>query len=170
MYKVKIPLHGGIFILIRNNSETYLLEQFELLARSVRFYGFMSIKYLYVAKLFVGYAEDSNIAKFGQERLYTLNVYCGILHAGAMADIDRKLEHGESVTAQILTKKRVSLFVFLGVGGQVEKYKYPHNSVFAKSVHGIDIYNSETYFGNVYQAVRHASIKVLDMRCGATLR
>lgn len=141
-----------------------------MLARCVRFYRFVTVEYLYVAKLFVGYAEYSNIAKFGKERFNPLYVYLGVFHACTMADIDRKLEHGESVTAQILTKKRVSLFVFLGVGGQVEKYKYPHNSVFAKSVHGIDIYNSETYFDNVYQAVRHASIKVLDMRCGAILR
>ena len=68
----------------------------------------MPIKYLYIAKLLVGYAEDAHIAKFRKERLYTLYVNCGILHAGAMAYIDRKLKHGEPVAAQVLTKKRIS--------------------------------------------------------------
>lgn len=100
----------------------------------------MPVENLNITKLLVGYAENAHIAKFGQKRLYAFNVYRGILHAGAMTHIDRKLKHGEPVAAQVLTKKRIGFFVFLGVGRKVEKYKYPHNPVFAESVHSIDYY------------------------------
>jgi hypothetical protein len=47
-----------------------------------------------------------------------------------MAQIYRKLEHGEAVSHKIFAKLGRLLAVFLGLGRQVEKNKYPHNSIF----------------------------------------
>ena len=62
-------------------------EKFQLLAGRIRLQRFVSVEYLYVGKLFVCYAKYAYVAVFRQKRFYTLYVYFGIFHAGAMADV-----------------------------------------------------------------------------------
>ena len=78
------------------------------------------------------------MAIFRKKRFYTLYMHLSVFHAGAMADINRKLEHCETVTLQILAEKSISLFVPLCFGREVKENKYPHNPVFAETV-GHDI-------------------------------
>ncbi len=61
-------------------------------------------------------------------------MYLGILTTGAVAHINGKLKHGESVAHEFFAEVGVCLSLFLGIGRQVEKNKYPHDTVFAETV------------------------------------
>ena len=67
-----------------------------------------------------------------QKRTYAFHVDIGILHAGAMAQIDGKLKHSEAVLLQLLAEGGIRFPLLLGLGGKVEEHKNPHDAVFAK--------------------------------------
>lgn len=64
---MKIQLYGWIFIYDNTISNIEFSEKFELLSWRVWFYRFVAVEYLYVAKLLVGYAENTYVAVFRQE-------------------------------------------------------------------------------------------------------
>ena len=113
-------------------------KQLQLLARCVNRFRLAVTENLHVAKLFVGDTQNADVAKLGHERLHPLDMHFGVLIAWAMSQINRKLEHGESIGQDALTKSGVCLALLFRLRRQVEKHKHPHNSIFAKSIH----YNS----------------------------
>jgi hypothetical protein len=92
-------------------------------------------KNLHLAKLFVGDADNADISRRRQRCFNTADMHLGILSRGAMAQIYRKLKHGKAVSHKILAKLSRMLAVFLDLGRQVKKHKYPHNSIFRKTFH-----------------------------------
>ena len=98
--------------------------------------AFGSIKKLHGGKLFVGDGENPYFSVRGQQVFHTAHVYFGIFAAGTVAHVDGELEHGETVAQEVLAEVGCRFPFALGFGGKVEKYKYPHNSVFAEAVHG----------------------------------
>ncbi len=105
-----------------------------MLTRSIRLYRFLAIKQLYGAELLVGDTKYTYMSVLGKERLNTLDMHLGILHAGTMTDINRELEHRETVALQVLAEQGIGLLVPLCLGRKVEENKYPHNPVFAETV------------------------------------
>lgn len=71
-----------------------------------------------VSKLFVSYGQDGDFASRGKQGPDTLKVNRKALSRRAMADIDRKLHHGESVFLQVLTKERSAFLSFFVVTGK----------------------------------------------------
>lgn len=67
----------------------HFLKQFKLLA-FLRPFGvsLFAVENLYVAKLLVGDADYSHMAKLGEERFYALNVNLGIMCACAVTYVD----------------------------------------------------------------------------------
>ena len=114
-------------------------KQLQLLARRVHCLRLAVAENLHFSKLFVGDAQNTDVAKLGHERLYPLDMYLGILIAWAMSQINRKLEHREAVCHDALAEIGVGLTLFLRLRRQIEKHKHPHNPVFTESVHHISI-------------------------------
>ena len=114
-------------------------KQLQLLARRVHCFRLAVAENLHFSKLFVGDAQNTDVAKLGHERLYPLDMYLGILIAWAMSQINRKLEHCEAVSHNALAEIGVGLTLFLRLRRQIEKHKHPHNPVFTESVHHISI-------------------------------
>ena len=109
-------------------------KEFELLSGRRRRYRFMGIKYFHHAELFVGNAQNSDFAQRRKKTFDPFYMYIGIFATGAVAYIYRKLEHRKAVLHQPLPKVGVGFPFLFGVGRQVEKHKYPHDTVFAESV------------------------------------
>ena len=114
-------------------------KQLQLLARGVHCLRLAVAENLHFSKLFVGDAQNTDVAKLGHERLYPLDMYLGILIAWAMSQINRKLEHREAVRHNALAEIGVGLTLFLRLRRQIEKHKHPHNPVFTESVPHISI-------------------------------
>lgn len=112
-------------------------EEFQLLSWRIGFHLFLTDVEFNIRKLFVGDAETSHLPVSRQECLHPFEVYIGILATGAMPDVDRELEHGESVANQILAEVGSRFAFSFGIGRQVEKHKQPHDAVFAEAVHHI---------------------------------
>lgn len=87
---------AGFFVCVGHFSNS-VLEEFELLSWCVRLNLFLAHEEFYLGELLVGDGETSYLAKLRQRRLYTLQVYIGVLAAGAVAHVDGELEHSESV-------------------------------------------------------------------------
>lgn len=58
-----------------------------------------------------------------------------VFAACAVTHVYGKLEHGEAILLQVLAEEGVCLLVLLCFRWKVEQYEYPHDAVFAKSVH-----------------------------------
>ena len=114
-------------------------KQLQLLAWRVDRFRLAIAENLHVAKLLVGDAQNTDVAKLGHERLYPLDMHFGILIAWAMSQINRKLEHREAVGHDALAEVGVGLALLLRLRRQIEKHKHPHNPVFTESVHHISI-------------------------------
>lgn len=127
---------GGNEVLLLNNNKKS--EQLELLPWSVWLNWLLAVKQLDGTKLLVRYAKHADIAILRKKRFYALYMHLGIFYAGAMADVNRELEHRETVTLQILAEKSISLLVPLCFCREVKENKYPHNPVFAETI-GHDI-------------------------------
>ena len=113
-------------------------KQLQLLARCVHRLRLAVTENLHVAKLFVGNAQDPDVAKLGHERLYPLDMHFCVLITRTVPQINGKLEHGESVSHDALAKSGVCLTLFLRLRRQIEKHQHPHNPVFTETIH----YNS----------------------------
>ena len=114
-------------------------KQLQLLARRVHCLRLAVAENLHFSKLFVGDAQNTDVAKLGHERLHTLDMHFGVLIARTMSQINRKLEHREAVSHDALAEIGVGLTLFLRLRRQIEKHKHPHNPVFTESVHHISI-------------------------------
>ena len=123
---------GGNEVLLLNNNKKS--EQLELLPRGVWLNRLLAVKQLDGAKLLVGYAKHADMAILRKKRFYALYMYLGVFHACAVADVNRELEHRETVALQVLAEKSIGLLVPLCFGREVEENKYPHNPVFAETV------------------------------------
>jgi hypothetical protein len=60
-------------------------------------------------------------------------VYFGIFPAGTMPCINAVLQHGKPILLQVFPKRSIGFALLLGFGGQVKKYKHPHDAVFIQS-------------------------------------
>ena len=110
-------------------------KQLQLLARRVHRLRLAVTENLHFAKLLVGNTQNADVAKLGHERLHPLDMYLGVFIAWTMPQINRKLKHRETVGHDALAKSGVCLALFLRLRRQIKKHQYPHDSVFAKSVH-----------------------------------
>ena len=113
-------------------------KQLQLLAWRVDRLGLAVAENLHLAKLFVGDAYDTNVAKLGHERLHPLDVYLRVFPARTMPQINGKLEHREAVGHDALAEIGVGLPLLFRLRRQIKKHKHPHNAIFAETVH----YNS----------------------------
>ena len=84
-------------------------KQLQLLARRVHCLRLAVAENLHFSKLFVGDAQNTDVAKLGHERLYPLDMHFGVLIAWAMSQINRKLEHCEAVSHDALAEFGVGL-------------------------------------------------------------
>jgi hypothetical protein len=101
-----------------------------LLGSARRFGFFLPVKYFHHAELLVGDGENSNMTFFGQNPFYSFDVDIGVFAAWAMAEIDGKLEHVETISHDLLAEPG-SYFSFLfSYNGQIEKDQYPQDPVF----------------------------------------
>ena len=77
-------------VLNANGGEKCLLalEQFQLLHYWICGFLLLSEENFHAAELLVGDTQDSDLAKLGQMQFYALDVYVGILAAGAVPDVD----------------------------------------------------------------------------------
>lgn len=82
------------------------------------------------SKLLVRNLHDDDLTFLWKHILDTANMYSSILHTGAMAYVDRVLEHDESILEQLASKARGRLTLSSGVGREIEEDKHPHNTVF----------------------------------------
>ncbi len=107
----EIPLHwSGISFFY----QCWMLEQFQLLPWVVRLMRFGAVKQLNVAKLLIGYTQNTYLTIIGNSVFNSLDMHFCILHTSAMPKIDGKLKHGEPIAQQKVTKIYVSFLVFLG--------------------------------------------------------
>jgi len=111
------------------------LKQLQLLIRRIDFGLFLPLKEFHHPELLIGNREDTDIPMLGQSSLHPFYMNIRILSAGTMAQIDGKLEHGESVFHHLLAKVGIDFPVFLRIGRQIKKYHHPHDSVFIKTIH-----------------------------------
>lgn len=111
----------------------------------LRLFGFGALEQFDGTKLFVGNAHDADIAILGQKTLDSSDVGIGILNTGTMAHIDGELKHSEAIAHKTLAKQRIVLAVFLGFGWQVEENHYPHNAIFAESLHVIGLQDKQCF-------------------------
>ena len=110
-------------------------KEFQLLAGSLYAVRLFPVKQFYLAKLFVRNAHDSHLSIIREERFNSFYMYRCILAAGAMADINGKLEHRESIALQILPKIGIGFLVFLRFRRQIKKNQHPHDPVFTETIH-----------------------------------
>lgn len=115
----------------------FLLKKFKLLPWRIWLERFFAIKKVNISELFIGDTHYSYFSILGKKRLYSLDMYFGILHTCTMANINRKLKHCEAVATKSFAKKGILFLVLFCFSWQVEKNKNPHNPIFAESVHSI---------------------------------
>ena len=131
--KRKIQLiRVGFFFVMTIFSDS---KQLQLLARCVHCFRFTITENFHLTKLFVGNAQNPDVAKFGHERLYPLDMHFCVLITRTVPQINGKLEHRETVSHDALAKSGVCLTLFLRLRRQIEKHQHPHNPVFTETVH-----------------------------------
>lgn len=112
------------------NSKSAFLKKFKLLIGGICGHLFLTIKNLNISKLFIGYAHDSDVSAFRKQRFNSFYMYLRIVHTRTMSDVDRELEHGETIAHDVLTEFGSNLPVFLCFCRQIIKHENPHNSIF----------------------------------------
>lgn len=63
-------------------------------------------------------------------------MYVCVLIAGAMAHVNGKLEHSETITLQIFPEECISFLLFYRLGRQIKEDKNPHHTILTNPVHG----------------------------------
>ena len=96
---------------------------------------FLTIKQLYLPKLFICYTHNSNLPKLWKERFNSFYMHCCIFATGTMSNIDRKLKHCKTIMLQIFPKIGISFLIFFRFRRQIKKNQYPHHTIFTKTVH-----------------------------------
>ena len=84
------------FFLFQNNSNCWPGAFYVL--------GLFPIKHFYFAKLLIGYTNNPDLSKFGKKRFDPLYMHFGILATGAMANVNGKLEHRETILCKFFLK------------------------------------------------------------------
>ena len=100
----------------------FLLKQLQLLSGSVHIYCLFAIEKLYISKLLVRNAHNSNISMLRQEGFNSFYMYLCILTTCTMTNIYRELEHGKSIPLQIFFKVRIRLFILLCFGRLIKQH------------------------------------------------
>lgn len=108
----------------------FILEKFKLLRGGLGSSFFLAIKYFHHPELFVGYGHYAHMPFLGKYAFHSFYMYIGVFAAGAVANIDGKLEHGKAIGHYFLAESGSSFVIFFTYHRQIEKNKYPHNSVF----------------------------------------
>ena len=126
MFQNKILPYSRIFI---------FLKKFELLARWSYLLFLWSVEKFHIAKLFVCNTKNTNVSIGRKIVFYSFYMNFGIFSTWAVPKIYRKLKHCKAVCYKFVSKNSIVFTVFLGFGRQIEKYKYPHNSIFTKTLH-----------------------------------
>ena len=111
----------------------FFLKQFQLLSCRVFCFFFFALIEFHLSKLLIGNTQYSHLTEFGKHVFYPLYMYIGVFATWTMAQINRKLKHGKTVVDQFLAEIGVCLLLLFGFGWQIEKYQYPHNSIFTKT-------------------------------------
>lgn len=109
-------------------------EQFQLHCHRSCTDMFCALKNLHLSELLVGHGKDSYLAPFGYNILDPTAMNFGTLARLAVADIDRKLKHGESVAKQLLAEQSIRLALLLGLGRHIKEYENPHDAIFTEAV------------------------------------
>lgn len=79
------------------------------------------VKYFHHSKLLIGNRQNSNVPFFRLMFFNSFYINVFIFHAGTMAYINQKLEHGKSILHQFFTKMCVSFFSFAVSVGRSKK-------------------------------------------------
>lgn len=98
------------------------LKQLQLLAWCVGKLRFVAKEQFNISKLLVGDAHDAHLPEFGQDGFHPLAMNLCILHAGTMAHINRKLEHGEAILNETLSEFGVFFDVLFRLCWEVEQH------------------------------------------------
>ena len=114
-------------------------KQLQLLARGVHCLRLAVAENFHFSKLFVGDAQNTDVAKLRHERFHPLDMHLGVFAARTMPQIDGKLEHSEAIRHDALAEIGVGLALLFRFRRQIEKHKHPHNPVFTESLHHISI-------------------------------
>lgn len=115
------------------------LEQFQLHGCMRWLFLFVTAENFDCAELFVGYRQYADLSGFRKKRFYSFDMHCRIFPTRTMAHIDGILEHNETVADQFLPEFSSSLALLFSLCREVEKYKYPHNTVFIQAFHNFRI-------------------------------
>ena len=110
-----------------------MLEQFQLLPRCVRLMRSSAIKELNVVELPISNTQNTNLTILGERVFHPFDMHFRILHASTMPQVDGELKHDEPISLQKVTKVYISFLILLRFCWKVEKYQYPHNTIFIKS-------------------------------------
>ncbi len=74
-----------------------MLKQFKLLIGCFYFFLFFTDKQLHIPKLLIGNTKNTDLAGWWEKTFYSFHVYFSVFSAGAMSQINRKLEHRETI-------------------------------------------------------------------------
>ncbi len=89
-----------------------------------------------LGKLFVGKAENSDMAIFGKIAFYATHKTVGSFFAGTVAHVNGELKHQETITYEVLTEFRTRLALFFRARRKIKLYEYPHGAILIDSKHG----------------------------------
>lgn len=148
MFQNKILPHSRIL---------FFLKKFELLARWSYLLFLWSVEKFHIAKLFVCNAKNTNVSIGRKIVFYSFYMNFGIFATWAVPQIYRKLKHCKAVCYKFVSKNSIVFTVFFGFGRQIEKYKYPHNSIFTKTLHTLKCKNLE-----IFVRQKHMTLSLLD--------
>ena len=127
----------SFFILFVVKMSVVWSKQLQLLRFAFGGALFFAGENFHIAELFVGDAQYSHVAVWGQHIFHAFYVHVSHFFAWAVAQIDGKLKHGETIAHNVLAESGIFFAFLLGFGGKVEEHEDPHNSIFVKSfVHG----------------------------------
>ena len=120
-------------------------KELQLLTGGIDALCFLSVEQLYLAELLVRDAQNAYFPVVGEEGLHALDVDGGVFAAGAMAQIDGELEHGEAVPLQVLPKVDIGLLVFLCLGWRTDQHQYQQDALIADTFHTAAVFTSWSY-------------------------
>ena len=84
------------------------------------FCGFLSVVYLNIAKLLIGYAQYANMSLLGNNALYPFNVHLCILPTSAVTYVYGELEHGETIGHKLFAKSGIDFSFGFSLCWQIE--------------------------------------------------
>ncbi len=111
----------------------------------------------HLAKLLVCNSKYANLSLRGNHSLDSFQVDISILLTGTMTDINRELEHDESITQECLAKIGSHSHLFLCFYWQIKKNEKPHNAIFTKS---FCVHNNHIEISG-YEILRNSPLKHL---------